>query len=234
MKNHNDKAIEQYFNSMLDDTAAKTSDAENINNDIPSQLASLPAVTPVITETIVFPEDQSEDQAAIKIEEQRESEGLDNQQSEVWKNLEVENEFQVLFFKLSSLTFAVPLVDLGGIHHLDTSLNELFGKPDWFSGVMPRGDMLYNIVDTAKWIGIGETSETLNYSHYVILGETKWGLSCEKLLGTETITRAEVEWRKVSGKRPWLAGMIKDKMCALIHADELIKLLSNGMNIKGH
>jgi purine-binding chemotaxis protein CheW len=231
MKNHNDKAIETYFSSMLNDAEEESRISETLVEDVPSQLESLPVVTPIQTETIVF----SEEKVVIESEEQLvEPLVQQSQQVEEWKNLEVENEFQVLFFQLSSLTFAVPLVDLGGIHHLDESLNELIGKPDWFSGVMSRGDMLYNIVDTAKWIGIGETSQTLNYSHYVILGETKWGLSCEKLLGTETITYAEVEWRKVSGKRPWLAGMIKDKMCVLIHAHELIKLLNNGMNIHGH
>lgn len=231
MKNHNDKAIENYFSSMLNDAEEESRITKKLVDDVAPQIESLPIVTPIQTETIVF----SEEKVVIESEEQLvEPLVQQSQQVEVWKNLEVENEFQVLFFQLSSLTFAVPLVDLGGIHHLDASLNELFGKPDWFSGVMPRGDALYNIVDTAKWIGIGETSQTLNYSHYVILGETKWGLSCEKLLGTETISYAEVEWRKVSGKRPWLAGMIKDKMCALIHVHELIKLLNNGMNIHGH
>jgi len=231
MKNHNDKAIEKYFSSMLNETAEKGSSDDQVVDDVTSQTGRLPVVTPIQTETIVFPEEK----VVIETEKQPvETLEQPSQQVDVWKNLDVENEFQVLFFQLSSLTFAVPLVDLGGIHHLDTSLNQLFGKPDWFSGVMPHGEILYNIVDTAKWIGMGEVAQTLNYSHYVILGETKWGLSCEKLLGTETITYAEVKWRKVSGKRPWLAGMIKDKMCALIHADELIKLLNNGMDINGH
>ncbi|MCW8994477.1 MAG: chemotaxis protein CheW, partial [Psychromonas sp.] len=68
----------------------------------------------------------------------------------------------------------------------------------------------------------------------ILLGSTEWGISCEKLLGTETLTPAQIKWRKASGKRPWLAGMVKDKMCALIHAEELIKLLNSGMNIYGH
>jgi purine-binding chemotaxis protein CheW len=230
MKNHNDKAIERYFSSMLSEKSADDARADALIEDEHQQLDGLPSVTPILAEAIVFPKEQSITETKTTAELVPEK----TEQTVAWKNLDVENEFQVLFFQLSGLTFAVPLIDLGGIHHLDSTLNSLIGKPAWFSGVMPRGESLYNIVDTAKWIGTGETSKTLNYSHYILLGSTPWGLSCEKLLGTETLSSAQVEWRKVSGKRPWLAGMVKDKMCALIHAQELIKLLNSGMNLHGH
>jgi purine-binding chemotaxis protein CheW len=39
-----------------------------------------------------------------------------------------------------------------------------------------------------------------------------------------------VKWREREGKRPWLAGMVKDKMCALVDAQQLIALLNQGMD----
>lgn len=51
---------------------------------------------------------------------------------------------------VSGVTFAVPLTELGGIHQL-AKINTLFGKPDWFSGVMQRESQL-NVVDTTRWI----------------------------------------------------------------------------------
>jgi len=228
MKNHNDKAMANYFTSMLSEQSAQAS--ETLVNDVQEQLESLQPVLPILPQTLVFSE-----QEAIPVEttEQLSESVTASKQVKQWKNLELEKEFQVLFFELAGLTFAVPLTDLGGIHHLDKSLNSLLGKPDWFSGVMTHGESLYNIVDTAKWIKIG-TTKPLNYSHYILLGSTEWGLSCEKLLGTETLTVEQIKWRKVEGKRPWLAGMVKEKMCALIHAEELVKLLNSGMNIHGH
>jgi purine-binding chemotaxis protein CheW len=226
MKNHNDQAMESYFRSMLSENSAEENLPETCVDDVNKQLEGLHSVTPVLSEPLVFQE--QEERTA-----EQESVPAQAKQQDAWKNLDVENEFQVLFFELAGLNFAVPLIDLGGIHHLDSSLNSLIGKPDWFSGVISHGDSLYNIVDTAKWIGAGESSQSLNYSHYILLGSTEWGLSCEKLLGTETLTPDMVKWRKVSGKRPWLAGMVKEKMCALIHAEELIKVLNSGMNIHG-
>ncbi|WP_354623989.1 chemotaxis protein CheW [Psychromonas sp. MME2] len=117
-----------------------------------------------------------------------------------WQQLSIANEFQVLFFELAGLTFAIPLTDLGGIHKLDRSLNSLLGKPDWFAGVMTHNESLFNIVDTAKWVNPTLSSETLNYSHYVLLGSTEWGLSCEKLLGTETLTKEQIKWRSLQAE----------------------------------
>ncbi|GLS89440.1 hypothetical protein GCM10007916_05070 [Psychromonas marina] len=218
MKNHNDEAIANYFSSMLNEKAS----TEVIEETTPKTLAVNVSGLP---ENLVFSEPEPEPEI--------EPEAVPEKASAAWKNIDVEEQFQVLFFELSGLTFAVPLTDLGGIHHLDDSINSLFGKPDWFSGVMTHNDSLFNIVDTAKWISTGESAETLSYSHYILLGATKWGLSCEKLLGTETLTRSQIKWREAQGKRPWLAGMVKDKMCGLIHVEELVKLLNSGINIHG-
>ncbi|MEI6897078.1 MAG: chemotaxis protein CheW [Psychromonas sp.] len=215
MKNHNDEALQNYFSSMLN---------EKESPQVIVDTAPVKLNIPTLPENLVFSEVEvlSEDDNAQKKDES------------TWKNIEVEDNFQVLFFELSDLMFAVPLADLGGIYQLDDSINSLIGKPEWFSGVMTHNESLFNIVDTAKWINTGQSAQTLNYSHCVLLGSTKWGLSCEKLLGTEMLSRSQIKWRTASGKRPWLAGMVKKKMCALIHAEELVKLLNSGINIHGH
>lgn len=217
MKNHNDEAIASYFSSMLSENSATQVIDKTPTETLAVNVSSLPNDL-VFSETEIAPVEKVE---------------LPKTET-AWKNIVVENEFQVLFFELSGLTFAVPLTDLGGIHHLDDSINSLIGKPAWFSGVMTQNESLFNIVDTAKWISTGESAETLNYSHYILLGSTQWGLSCEKLLGTETLNKSQIKWREEQGKRPWLAGMVKERMCALIHAEELVKLLNSGMNIHGH
>lgn len=218
MKNHNDEALKNYFNSMLNE------------NESVAKVIVDSAPTPVKLNVPVLPENLVFSEAEMQVEDEKPI--LKAKSS--WQNIEVENEFQVLFFEFSGLTFAVPLTDLGGIHYLDDSINSLIGKPSWFLGVMTHHEALFNIVDTAKWINTGESAETLNYSHYILLGSTQWGLSCEKLLGTETLSHSQIKWRETKGKRPWLAGMVKEKMCALIHAEELVKLLNSGMNIHGH
>lgn len=218
MKNNNDEAMKNYFDSMLrSEQKTQTLPVKEPESHQGEQVAS------TLPNQLVF----SESSTSVINKKQPEKAASD------WQNIQVENEFQVLFFEVHHVTFAVPLTALGGIHHLDDTLNFLMGKPAWFSGVMNNHERLYNIVDSALWLQLGASKESIEYSHYVLLGKSAWGLSCQKLLGTETLTKDQVRWREHKGERPWLAGMVKKKMCALLHAEELIKLLNQGMDISG-
>lgn len=230
MKNNNDEAMKNYFDSMLHNE--KTTPASE-KSDKPEKKASTEfAELPTLPEELVFSNSSTKAQLHLQVSEEAEIQ-KQSATTEEWKNIDVENEFQVLFFELNHVTFAVPLTDLGGIYHLDKELNFLMGKPAWFSGVTKHNNKLYNIVDTSLWLQLGCSAKDLKYSHYILLGSTAWGLSCEKLLGTENLSKDQVRWRDKKGSRPWLAGMVKNKMCALIHVQELIKLLNQGMDIRG-
>ena len=65
-----------------------------------------------------------------------------------------------------------------------------------------------------------------------MLGESAWGLASTKLMGTESLEPGMIRWRKTAGKRPWLAGMVKEKMCALIHVEALTAMLNAGLDVK--
>ncbi|KZN47136.1 chemotaxis protein CheW [Pseudoalteromonas luteoviolacea] len=145
----------------------------------------------------------------------------------------IEGEFQALFFEVAGLTLAVPLQALGGIHQL-TEVNQLFGKPKWFKGVMLNREEKLNVVDTARWVMpekfTPELESKLNYQYLIMLGDSQWGLLAEKLVNNITLTADDVKWRTACGKRPWLAGVIKEKMCALIDVENLNRLLEQGLD----
>ncbi|WP_311567849.1 chemotaxis protein CheW [Photobacterium arenosum] len=145
-----------------------------------------------------------------------------------------QTEFQALFFAVNGVTFAVPLTELGGIHQLG-EMSHLIGRPDWYLGLQPVQNRKLDVVDTARWVmpeSIYNDDHQENYRYVVMLGESKWGLACDQLHGTETLTKQSVRWREKAGKRPWLAGMVKEKMCALIHVNELISMLKAGLDVK--
>ncbi len=149
----------------------------------------------------------------------------------VWKNIEPGKEFQALFFVVSGVTFAVPLTELGGIHQMGR-LNTLIGKPDWFAGVMTQRETQLSVVDTTRWVMPGKEADA-PYDYLVMLGSSAWGLACHQLIGTELLLQDRIQWRSSAGKRPWLAGMVKDRMCALLHVRELLQMLDKGVNIDG-
>lgn len=145
-----------------------------------------------------------------------------------------EEKFQVLYFEVNSVTFAVPLDELGGIHR-KASLNHLIGRPAWYLGLQTNQDTQLDVVDTAKWVmaeKLQDDSYKEDYQYIVMLDESMWGLACTKLLGTEWLESDKVRWREQVGKRPWLAGMVKEKMCALIHVQALIAMLNAGLDVR--
>ena len=144
-----------------------------------------------------------------------------------------DGQFQALFFEVAGLTLAVPLKALGGIHELG-EINQLFGKPKWFQGVMLNRDEKLNVVDTARWVMPEKYDEkleaSLNYKYLITLGDSQWGLLAEKLINNITLSKEDVKWRTNQSKRPWLAGVIKEKMCALIDVNNLNTLLEKGLD----
>jgi purine-binding chemotaxis protein CheW len=143
--------------------------------------------------------------------------------------------FQAMFFDVAGLVVAVPLVELGGIHNMD-STTSLLGKPPWFKGVMVHRDEKINVVDTAQWVMPEKCNKTLiealNYQYVIMLSNSSWGLMAEHLVDTVTLEPEDVKWLDAPSKRPWLAGLVKERMCALLDVDQLIKLLNDGMDVE--
>jgi Chemotaxis signal transduction protein len=239
------KAMHDYFQSLLNDVGASDIKPEHIDMPLAVQPARVvEPELPVIESAVVTKErTQQLDQllstvsetidvavqqpVAVEVPVEEKAE----QPVPEWKNITPEKEFPALFFVVSGITFAVPLTDLGGIHQLE-KVTPLFGKPEWFAGVMTHRESQLNVVDSTTWFMPGQTNNEA-YQYLIMLGESRWGIECHRLIGTETLHYDQIKWRDKPGKRPWLAGMVKDKMCALLHVQELLTLLQHGVNIDG-
>lgn len=207
-----------------------------------SQVEALPEVDvlPVATEALLVEAEPQYEPApvplpmeALQTETATELAETQASEAEPWQNIEMGNEFQALFFEVAGVTFAVPLMELGGIHQLG-EVSALFGQPKWYRGIMTQREQQMSVVDTALWVMPEKELEVADYHYLIMLGESNWGLACHHLRGTELLHRDQVKWRHQEGKRPWLAGMVKEKMCALLHVRELLVLLARGVNITGH
>lgn len=150
-----------------------------------------------------------------------------------WQHLGQQQPFQALFFEVNGMMFAVALTELGAIYQLG-ELNHIVGRPAWYLGLAPLPQYHVDVVDTARWVMADKLTNNDyrdNYHYMVMLGNSQWGLACDKLHGTQTLMSTDLRWREQAGKRPWLAGMVKQKMCALIHVDALIQMLNKGLDV---
>ena len=150
-----------------------------------------------------------------------------------WRNIDLGEEFVVLLFKVAGVVLSVPLSLLGGIYK-PVHINAIFGKPEWYAGLTNISKRTVSVVDTAKWMLPGKEIVEHTYHFIILLNNHNWGLQCDELIGTKTIKKQDVKWRIVEGDRPWLAGILKNEMCALLHVTELEKMLEHGLDINNN
>jgi len=129
-----------------------------------------------------------------------------------------QERFDVLLFSVSGLTLAVPLISLGQIQPLTEELTPLFGQADWFMGLQPTPMGKVRTINTAKFVMPERYDERfLETARYVIsIDGVPWGLAVDEVKQPITLEPDDVKWRGERSKRAWLAGTVKEHMCALI------------------
>lgn len=138
-----------------------------------------------------------------------------------------QSRFDVLLFKVSGLTLAVPLIALGQIQPLTDELTPLFGQADWFMGLQPTPAGKIRTVNTAKFV-MPERYDPrfLETAKYLMsINGVPWGLAVDSVNQPITLMPEDVKWRSDRSKRPWLAGTVKDHMCALLDIPRIGQML---------
>lgn len=138
-----------------------------------------------------------------------------------------EKAFECLFFTVAGLQLAVPLVLLGAIHRIEDTIKPLPGSPPWYMGIRPGLQYNLRVVDSAQWIMAGRvpTDARANYRFVIRLNNSDWGLACDTVAQSFTLSPQQVRWRTSRSKRPWLAGTVIEQMCALLDVQSMADLL---------
>ncbi len=144
-----------------------------------------------------------------------------------WTNISPEDEFQVLFFKVRGVRFAVPLVELGGIYEI-AHLTKIARRPPWYLGLCDMRGEKISVVDTLRYVKPEDSFEH-TYQYMIVLNNSTWALGCDVLEGNRILEKEQVKFRLKAGLRPYLAGIVKKEMCALLHVRALIAMLDRGL-----
>lgn len=139
-----------------------------------------------------------------------------------------QDRFDVLLFSVSNLTLAVPLIALGQIQKLSDELTPLFGQSKWFMGLLPTATSKIRCVDTALFVMPDRYKSEFrdNYRFVITIDGLPWGLAVDEVKQPIQLAPDEVNWRGSRSQRPWLAGTIKEHMCALLDVPELGRILA--------
>ena len=147
-------------------------------------------------------------------------------------------KFDVLLIKVSGLTLAVPLISLGQIQPITPELTPIFGQADWFIGIQPTLAGSIRVLNTAKFVMPERYDEDFvkNAKLLISIADVPWGLAVDSVNQPIQLEPAAVKWRTDRSKRPWLAGIIKEHMCALLDIPMIGQLLleSDKNSVKNH
>lgn len=135
--------------------------------------------------------------------------------------------FECLIFTVAGLQLAVPLVLLGAIHRIEEEVRPIPGSPRWYMGIRAGTQQNLRVVDTAEWIMAGRVPANArdNYRFVIRLDNSEWGLACDDVAQSFTLSPDDVRWRTARSKRPWLAGTVIEQMCALVDVRTMANLL---------
>ena len=136
--------------------------------------------------------------------------------------------FQCLLFRLRGMRLALPLSALDSILKWDGRATRIPGQPSWHRGViLYRGNRLV-VVDTARLIMPERlppaTAAVPRNGHLLIVGDGRWGLACDSLQRPVSLRADAVHWRRGGGRAPWVAGTIRERLCALLDMEQLLRL----------
>ncbi len=142
--------------------------------------------------------------------------------------------FEARLFEVAGLALAIPLAQLRAVADgcndpvpLPASHALIAGRSDYEGGQI-------NVIDTARLILPPQRTAGLaaqlsrRCRHLLVLAHSPWALACERVGETVTLEPADVNWRGAAGKRPWLAGTVRERLCALIDVDGLARMLTVG------
>lgn len=135
--------------------------------------------------------------------------------------------FDVLLFQVSGLTLAVPLISLGQIQPITEELTPLFGQADWFMGFQLTSRGKISTVNTAKFVMPERYDDNfVKTAKYVVsINGVPWGLAVDSVNQPISLYPDDVKWRTNRSKRPWLAGTVKNHMCALLDIPRIGQML---------
>lgn len=183
---------------------------------------------PVITSPVIAPIVETPLESDANIEQSTETEHIEGLEwlangRPAW----AQSRFDVLLFSVSGLILAVPLISLGQIQPLTKELTPLFGQAEWFMGLLPTSQGKIRTVNTAKFVMPERYDEnfTETAKYVMTINGVPWGLAVDAVNQPITLDPEDVKWRTERSKRPWLAGTVKEHMCALLDIPRIGQML---------
>lgn len=142
--------------------------------------------------------------------------------------------FQTLFIDIDGMDIAIPMEAMSGIRKYPENLTQLPNSAEWVDGTFQLHGSSIQVVNARKLFLLSnnreiDTDEELKTPEFIVqIGDGRWGLACHSADRAIKLEPDQVRWSGAARRRPWLLGMIKEHLCALLDGEEFIKYLDGG------
>ncbi|ABM61259.1 chemotaxis protein CheW [Halorhodospira halophila] len=146
--------------------------------------------------------------------------------------------FQALTLHVGALRLAVPLVKLHRVVPWEDpdEVEPTVGQPAWMHGLLDHRGRYVQVVDTAEVVLPEDRRPPLEErraGRIIIVGDGHWGLACREVGAVLKLTPEQVQWRSAEGRRRWLAGTVREHLCALVDTDAFADMLEREGGVGG-
>ena len=142
--------------------------------------------------------------------------------------------FQTLFIDIDGMDIAIPMEMMSGIRKYPDNLTQFPNSAPWIDGTFQLHGTNTQVVNARKLFLLSndrviDENEELKKPEFIVqIGDGRWGLACHSADRALMLEPEQVRWSGSERRRPWLLGMIKEHLCALLDGEEFIKHLDNG------
>lgn len=199
----------------------RTQAADLVQNYLDALLREIPA------EIVLEPQPQPDPSPEPQLAQQPEQQPLTNKRDiPDW----AQGGFSSLLFDVAGLKLAAPLHELGGITLIEDRLQTMAGQAGWFMGLLRWNGRNLRVVDTAGLLmpeRLSGDSHRASYQSVVVLGDSHWALAVDSADESLNLKLDEIRWKFTLGNRPWLAGTLLNRLCALLDVQRLLEMLQH-------
>lgn len=132
---------------------------------------------------------------------------------------------QCLMFKVGSNMLSIPLTDLNSVVEWQHKLNRPPDEPDWMLGILRHRNNNVRVIDSAAILQI-KREEKISCGFVLVLGDEKWGISCDQIDKVITLNYADVQWHKNQTNRIAL-GTVRSSLSTLLSSRGIINRLAS-------
>jgi len=145
-----------------------------------------------------------------------------------------EKAFQTLFIDIDGMDIAIPMEAMSGIRKYPEQLTQFPNTASWIDGTFKSHGQNIQVVNARKLFLLSnnrevDSDEELKQPEFIVqIGDGRWGLACHSADRAVMLEPDQVRWSGANRRRPWMLGMIKEHLCALLDGGEFIKYLDDG------